>query len=164
MFFAALLQFFEVCRQFFKHSLLRSCHTISVRSRSILWLGLCNSLIIFFVSHSVADLLRCLTLETFGILKSSCWTQSLQCVQVLRLQNKPKWVLCIMTKHLQLNFFDVENIVSQNLQKQNIQLHLFEFSYPAVFFLERRLSPGTPSKQAIPFQSSSNCAAMNFNI
>lgn len=38
-------------------ALLRFCHSISVRVRSGLWLGHCNTLILLFFSHSVADLL-----------------------------------------------------------------------------------------------------------
>jgi len=53
-FFTMLLQFIEVCGHLFMHS---SRHSISVGLRSRLRLGHCNTLILFFFSHSSVDLL-----------------------------------------------------------------------------------------------------------
>ena len=89
----------------FMHSSLKSHHSISGRLRSGLWLDHCNTLILFFFRHSAVDLLLCLgslscwwpsyshalavrqmashlTLEYFGIQRSSWWTQWIHGVEV----------------------------------------------------------------------------------
>ena len=69
LFFPALLQLIEVCSIGLCTALWRSHHSISVRLRSGLWQDHCNTLILFFFTHSVVDLLLCL-----GSL--SCWWAS----------------------------------------------------------------------------------------
>lgn len=45
-----------------------------------------------------------------------------------------------------------------------VQMHFCKPWPGCLLFLEKRLSPGSPSKQAILVQSVSNCVVMNFNI
>lgn len=59
-FFTIFLQLFEDCKHLFIYSSLKVLHRISVKLRSALWLGHCNTLILLLFRHSVEDFLVCL--------------------------------------------------------------------------------------------------------
>ncbi len=83
---------------------LRSCHSISIRFKSGLWLGHSKTLILFFLSHSEANLLVCFGSLSWGHkltaghspsgfsdrVQNSRFHQLWQVVQVLKLQSSPR--------------------------------------------------------------------------